>query len=375
MLNFMEEDRVRILDLEAQIRVLERSISTLRAEQELTQNRLDAYKYPILTLPHEITSKIFTHFLPMYPAAPASLTSLTHVCRHWRDVALANPALWCTMMIEVDVKTTPYARAQIRAMSDAWIGRSGSRPLSIHINSANPAFLHELFTEPSTMDSARWAHLTLDAPLSALPKTGCPLPALRSLDFTSLAFTIIGEAFTFYEAPQLHIAVLSGRVIPRVTLPWTQLLCLTLHNVDLYHSIRILRQTPNLMRCTITLSDNVIPELELGSRLAQEADVVLPCVESLILYDDSWFQALAESRVLDLFVVPSLARLELDAGFLGEAPISALESFLSKAGCSSLQEVCIRGQSTINDGNGICQAFPAIRRFSFPDSSSDEAER
>ncbi|KAJ7641164.1 hypothetical protein FB45DRAFT_712335, partial [Roridomyces roridus] len=54
---------------------------------------------PVLTLPNEITSEIFVHFLPPYPVCPPmtgldSPTSLTHICRQWREIALATPKLW-----------------------------------------------------------------------------------------------------------------------------------------------------------------------------------------------------------------------------------------------------------------------------------------
>ncbi|KAJ7358337.1 hypothetical protein DFH08DRAFT_665308, partial [Mycena albidolilacea] len=89
----------RLAALEAQIRGFERSLSALRAEQDLVQERLDAYKYLILTLPPEIPSEIFIHFLPPCPDAPLmtgldSPTNLTQICSQWRQIALTNPALW-----------------------------------------------------------------------------------------------------------------------------------------------------------------------------------------------------------------------------------------------------------------------------------------
>jgi hypothetical protein len=70
MLAGLEADRTRVADIEAQILDLERSLSTLRNEKALVQERLDAYKYPVLTLPNEIISEIFIHFLPTNPLCP-----------------------------------------------------------------------------------------------------------------------------------------------------------------------------------------------------------------------------------------------------------------------------------------------------------------
>ncbi|KAJ7897415.1 hypothetical protein B0H13DRAFT_2521789 [Mycena leptocephala] len=70
MLAALDTDRTRVADIEAQILDLERSLSALRDEKALVQERLDAYKYPVLTLPSEIISEIFIHFLPTYPLPP-----------------------------------------------------------------------------------------------------------------------------------------------------------------------------------------------------------------------------------------------------------------------------------------------------------------
>ncbi|KAJ6483087.1 hypothetical protein C8R45DRAFT_787134, partial [Mycena sanguinolenta] len=89
----------RLSDIETQMLDLARSLSALLAEQKVVQERLDSYKYPVLTLPNEMVSEIFIHCMPPYPQCPPlsgalSPTSLAHICRKWRAVALATPELW-----------------------------------------------------------------------------------------------------------------------------------------------------------------------------------------------------------------------------------------------------------------------------------------
>ncbi|KAJ6630351.1 hypothetical protein B0H10DRAFT_1649973, partial [Mycena sp. CBHHK59/15] len=55
--------------------------------------------YPILTLPLEITSEIFSHCLPpnilmVEPSTSAAPLLLTEICRTWRTIALSTPGLW-----------------------------------------------------------------------------------------------------------------------------------------------------------------------------------------------------------------------------------------------------------------------------------------
>ncbi|KAJ6481889.1 hypothetical protein C8R45DRAFT_1100293 [Mycena sanguinolenta] len=99
MLSDLTADRARVAEIAAQILNLQHTIAELRAEQAMTQERLDSYKYPVLTLPNEIVSEILVHSLPAYtvfraPIGKDSPALLTGICRKWRQIALATPALW-----------------------------------------------------------------------------------------------------------------------------------------------------------------------------------------------------------------------------------------------------------------------------------------
>ncbi|KAJ7720927.1 hypothetical protein B0H16DRAFT_1386558, partial [Mycena metata] len=92
-------DRTRIAVIKAKILELERLLSSLNEEKDILQDRLDAYTYPVLTLPNEIVSEIFIHFLPVYPKTPpmigrSSPNVLGQICRRWREIAFGTPALW-----------------------------------------------------------------------------------------------------------------------------------------------------------------------------------------------------------------------------------------------------------------------------------------
>ncbi|KAJ7639379.1 hypothetical protein FB45DRAFT_905452 [Roridomyces roridus] len=68
--------------------------------------------FPVLTLPVEITIQIFTHCLPSFENLPnrgplmglkAPPAVFLAVCRAWREIALATPALWSTLRLRFDL--------------------------------------------------------------------------------------------------------------------------------------------------------------------------------------------------------------------------------------------------------------------------------
>ncbi|KAK7025846.1 F-box domain-containing protein [Favolaschia claudopus] len=97
-------DRKTVVNNRAEILELQRRIVELSHANEAAQWRLHAYRFPVLTLPSEIVSEIFTHTLPPYPECPSqtgpfSPTSLSHICSKWREIALGTPRLWTAIAV------------------------------------------------------------------------------------------------------------------------------------------------------------------------------------------------------------------------------------------------------------------------------------
>ncbi|KAJ7909679.1 hypothetical protein B0H13DRAFT_2330136 [Mycena leptocephala] len=172
MLAALEVDRARVADLEAQISHLERSLSALREEKTLVQERLDSYKYPVLELPNEIVSDIFMHFLPPYPLFPPligllSPTLLTQICRRWREIALGTPALWRAISSYHESIHIPYDLV-IHAF-DTWLNRSGCCPVSLRFDANDSQMDVAEFLAMVVPHRARWEHLKLSSKPSHLP--------------------------------------------------------------------------------------------------------------------------------------------------------------------------------------------------------------
>ncbi|KAJ7044674.1 hypothetical protein C8F04DRAFT_593653 [Mycena alexandri] len=179
----LDAQRTHAANLDIQILALERSLTVLRAQRTMVQERLDSYIYPVLTLPNEIVSEIFIRFVPVYPEGPSldgihSPNNLTHICRKWRDIALATPELWRAIQLSIgDDGDIPLER-QVHEL-DAWLNRSRSCPFSIEL------LLSFYFTEGNFVFSlaraARWEHLKASFRTSRSFIIEGPMPLLRHL--------------------------------------------------------------------------------------------------------------------------------------------------------------------------------------------------
>ncbi|KAJ7659353.1 hypothetical protein DFH06DRAFT_1195559 [Mycena polygramma] len=355
MLFRLEEDRAQVKALAVQIADLERSLSALRAEKKLAEARLDSYKYPVLILPNEITSEIFTHFLPTYPVrpplfGPLSPTVLTQICCRWRAIALATPTLW---------RAISFSGRKVGEVEQIllWLSRSGGCPLSIAIEDT-PYPIPDVSPLLAALvpHCARWEQVEFHVPsvhASTLPEG--PMPLLRHLH---LSVTGPYSMITISEMPMLRSVVLHYFGATNVILPWTQLTSLTLIEIFPSEWVPILQQTPNLVHCKLEVIENS-PGLQ--------PDIQLLFLESLTL---TVIDGLNGS--LPCLIAPTLRRLETTEKFLGPSPIESLTSFISKCRCK-LHEMRIIDHTLVLM-KSYRQAFPSILKLSFGKLKDGEVE-
>ncbi|KAJ7653691.1 hypothetical protein DFH06DRAFT_524659 [Mycena polygramma] len=345
MLIELEADRTLIAELDAQILDLEWSLSVLRAEKTLVKKRLDSYKYPVLTLPNELASEIFIQFLPLYPISPPlvgplSPISLTQICRQWREIALATPALWRAITF-FDRNITFERRCH---MADMWLNRSGCCPLSIFVDEV--AVLSTIIPYCTRLEHLQLATLS-PADLSLLEG---PMPLLRRLD---LRLETI-PAFRLHDAPLLRDVTLNFLAVRDITLPWVQLTSLTLHDVNPDESAQVLQQTTNLVHC----------ELFIWFHSDWRA-VTLPSLQSLVLHDAEGLRG-PEPGFFESFMVPALRRLHVPELTLGPNPIDTLASLIRRSGCQlhELTIYCFSKHGSV-DQPSIREAFATIPDITF----------
>ncbi|KAJ7633183.1 hypothetical protein FB45DRAFT_1058147 [Roridomyces roridus] len=319
--------RARIAQLDTEIEKLRQLMDSLLAEREQCQQVLADYKYPVLTLPAEITSEIFMQFLPSYPHRPSfvefqSPSFLLQICRRWRDVALATPALWSTM--ELLLYNSPH-HAQQRDLLKMWLQRSGSFALSIlfdyYKESADDEPLIQECIEALLDHAWRWQDIDITFSFEELCKITGAMPLLRSVTIGIERGEERPETpvVLFADAPALKHVDLHASFNPFIlTLPWSQITSLTAKALYVKEAVEILRHTTILEDCTLNIypnepgppTDFSIPSLPLRS-------LRLQCVGGGTDEMRQLFRALH---------LPALQTLLVHEGFLGPDPVATLSA-------------------------------------------------
>ncbi|KAJ7257136.1 hypothetical protein C8J57DRAFT_1517176 [Mycena rebaudengoi] len=310
------ELRCRISELDTCIQDLEKSLAVARGEREKLQSRLDDdYKYPILALPAEITSEIFTHFLPIYPlrsplSGLLSPTLLGQICRIWREIAFDTPRLWRAIEIDLSEEGS-MLDAQLDALT-TWLSRSKNCPLSLsfEIEDDFESPIIPRFTAALSSQSARWEHINLSIPFDDLHWLDRPFPLLRDLTLAANNYAVAADPTTlFQDTPALKSVVLTS---------------ITATSVFASAAADILREATALENFTCAMWGNEY-DLRAVPPLIQ--------LESLILRDEhSWPGK--HKLLLDALTAPALRHLTISERRLADESISTITAFLTRSRCS-----------------------------------------
>ncbi|KAJ7479752.1 hypothetical protein FB451DRAFT_1449048 [Mycena latifolia] len=228
--------RARIPEIDTQIGALQLVLQTLIAERSSCQALQDAYKYPVLSLPHEITSEIFITFLPARPPPVGMLSPsfLCQICRTWQGIALSTPSLWRTICLNLD---DGDRHPQHLRVLQAWLECSKNVPLSVALE--------------------RQTDMAIVLPLEELRLIHGDMPRLRHLTYgpheLKVDMLVGASVVAFDRAPNLTNVVLSLCFDPfAVVLPWSQLTTLEgcLFDIEI---VEVLRHSRNLERCSLSL--------------------------------------------------------------------------------------------------------------------------
>ncbi|KAJ7859539.1 hypothetical protein B0H14DRAFT_3446661 [Mycena olivaceomarginata] len=341
-------DRARLADLDAQILDLKRSLSALRSQRQPVFERLDAYRYPVLTLPNEIITEIFLYFVPILPVcAPLmglhSPILLTQICREWRQIALGTPNLWCTIELSDEI---PWE--QQKTLVDMWLSKSGCSPLSFYFDES--AMHSDNVTDTLSVllsHRARWQNSHLYLSRAHLPIIEGPLPLLRSLDLLLVDTGPLPPNVSLCDAPLLRTVFLNSTAAAILMLPWVQLTSLTLRWLYPHNCVPILQHASSLVHYELVFVPDDTPELI--------PDISLPSLHSLTL------DGYSRTEYLQTLIVPALRTLRISEPFLAPGGINTLARFTSKSRCQ-LHELCIIDRE-VGSKDSYREAFPLTQKF------------
>ncbi|KAJ7641126.1 hypothetical protein FB45DRAFT_716854, partial [Roridomyces roridus] len=300
-------------------------------------------------LPPEVVSDILIHTLPPYPVCPpltgpASPIALAHICGTWREIALSTPQLWRSIWL----RHTDHLQIPIEVVQP-WLARSGSCPLSIQIESEQWG----ASMTPGPWEAIRPFIQRSEQGQLVITATGHMLsfflkgsmPTLRSLSVAMKNPSLIPPDVTSLDFPRLRTVSLTWLRYPVDWLPWAQLTSLTFKVMYSPNCIPVLRDA-------IHLVDLIIIDCDFTGT-ANAGDIPLTQLKTLVATCDV-------VDILNLLSVPALQTLQLYGADLGDEPVGALGSLISRSGFK-LQKLRICGRYRLPvPKETFLGAFPTI---------------
>ncbi|KAJ7145047.1 hypothetical protein C8R46DRAFT_1199911 [Mycena filopes] len=223
----IEASEANIARIESQIRDLE----CLRARERGIIARLRIAISPVHKLPAELLVEVFRYTCSDYTYNNTQtikrVQALSHVCAHWRQVAIATPRLW-TDGLRISLDETP-TDAYLAGLKE-WLNRSAPLPISVHVQCKNKAVDLAAVMGTLIATAHRWSDAHFDlasfSTLSYIPSNA--LKQLRTLTLYS-EDTSFAAVATFLLAPNLIDIDLDIRDIVRFKMPWSQIAHLTVN--------------------------------------------------------------------------------------------------------------------------------------------------
>ncbi|KAJ7269108.1 hypothetical protein C8J57DRAFT_1509318 [Mycena rebaudengoi] len=300
--SFLSEIHNQISEVDACI------LALAHRERDSLQSRLDDYKYPVLTLPVEITSEISL----LISRCPQS----------WREIAFDTPSLWRAIKLHIQ----NYSLDAQLIVLKTWLSRSKRCSLFLAFAKSYPLKIQVLphFINTLSTHSARLEYIKLSLPFDELDCLEGPFPVLRELTIVPYSPGARPPAPTLFDdAPQLRSVVLGANFYRCDTdLPWSQITHITTNNIPPHGVVRILLAATGVVNLRCSLQD----DYQIHSAIPPLFDL-----KSLILYDSEYAapNGRAQELLLDALTAQALRHLLVSEPQLGHQLISTITSFLS----------------------------------------------
>ncbi|KAF7305406.1 hypothetical protein HMN09_00793000 [Mycena chlorophos] len=299
--------------------------------------------HPILLLPDELLSEIFTQYLPPYPqcpplVGPSSPTYLLGISRAWRAIALHTPTLWRAIKLEVYTDQGSEIALQ-------WLERSGSSLLSLQLSTVIFDPLSDMPIPPADTEWEkplvqalvanrwRWQYVNWDLGPSMVSRTATsPLEAPQLVELT-LGTVRQSDEFRgilfLHNCTRLRSVSLWNVGYASESLPWAQLTTLALLNTEPpTHCVSILLLARSLVRLRVYTRRSTSDASTQNNALPDRIE--LPLLETLVLDNNdepphNWLSPL---------VLPSLRHLAISCELLGSrwkhSEFAHLDAFMAR---------------------------------------------
>ncbi|KAF8063429.1 hypothetical protein FPV67DRAFT_243486 [Lyophyllum atratum] len=264
----IDDPRQQLVELESEILRVEALLTKLVQRRVPLKRRINRRFSPMLSLPIELCSEIFTTCFPptWETEGTESPLLLGQVCTAWRNLAWTMPWLWNNIYLNVTRPTSNHVD-----LLEEWIARSSNLPLSIHLKLRPEGANINMHDVTHIMDavarcSKRWRTVKFDVPFffPADPYFSNLIPKKFPL-LTSAAIQVEDVATPmdmFLLAPHLRDVQLLGFPHNSFDLRWDHITRLRLNPTTVQQCLELLRTAPNLTHCifeNITRSDVVNP--------------------------------------------------------------------------------------------------------------------
>jgi F-box-like len=340
------DPHIQLQELDSQIAQARALIKELRRKRIPLNKQINRFHTPILRLPPELYSEIFTACVPEISwntlkenaTVPYSTTPLLigMVCSAWRELAWSIPQLWSRISLCLD-RSSP---SKCDLMKE-WIARSGQCQLSIHITCSLDDEELEVSEHPSissmlniiTACSDRWFQIYFAIPTTCYEVIGCIRNRLPLLNFMSLRLNRTPWLIPFdgFDAtPQLRHIEIDGYQQESMNLSLGQVTLLSLTWISIEECQDILARCPNLSYCSF---------MDVMASEAPWSPILAPQLEYLDIQVEPSHDGGALAELFDSLTIPVVCELRINnAG--NELPRLKFMSMLSRSACS-LQQLAL----------------------------------
>ncbi|KAJ7484961.1 hypothetical protein B0H11DRAFT_2019396 [Mycena galericulata] len=378
--------RARIDALSSEIAALYATIHRITAERETLQAHLDAYIYPVLTLPNELVSEIFIHSLPPSDSEESDSSALSsplllgRICRKWRDISLSTPRLWTDIDFTIGNRESSKVSINRLELLDTFFTRSRNCQLNIsmtyhpfHPPTASGELAAGVAMEAVTQHCRRWEEAYLAVPLLHLTRATGDMPLLHTL---TLCVTDIDELVLqgadptapvemFEKAPKLKRLILVDFIPGIFTLPWAQLTTISIIRARFpLDIVEVLRASVNL---TCFLADF---EEACDDEAMDDILDIPPLLHLTDLHLGGETYCPSHMQLLEKLTLPALSSLSIHESCFVPNPIATVRNLISRSKCP-LRHITVTEAE--KPSRSYYTAWPSVDNVEVqpPDISSD----